>query len=90
MKTDVRRMLTRKYISKILVLLTAVLLVLLRPMGLESMVYGVAVIEIAMPVAVNGAMLCMEYDGDTQCMAQTIFVSTMLSMVTIPVVAMFL
>ena len=73
-----------------LLLMPAALLVLLRPMGLVSMVYGVAVIEMAMPVAVNGAMLCMEYDGDTQCMAQTIFVSTMLSMVTIPVVAMFL
>lgn len=73
-----------------LLVLPAVMLVLLRPLGLDSVVYGVAVIEMAMPVAVNGAMLSMEYGGDVECMAQTIFVTTLLSMVTIPVVAMFL
>ena len=73
-----------------LLVMPLVLLVLLRPMELGSAVYRVAVIEMAMPVAVNGAMLCMEYDGDIDCMAQTIFVSTMLSMVTIPLIAMLL
>ena len=73
-----------------LLLLPALLLLVLRQMTLESVVMGVAVIEMAMPVAVNGVMLCMEYDGDVDMMAQAIFVTTVISMVTIPVVAMFL
>ena len=59
-------------------------------MNLDEVAMGVAVIEMAMPVAVNGVMLCMEYDGDVDMMAQSIFVTTIFSMVTIPVVAMFL
>jgi predicted permease len=73
-----------------LFLLPAILLVILRQMNLDQVALGVAVIEMAMPVAVNGVMLCMEYDGDVDMMAQSIFVTTILSMVTIPVVAMFL
>jgi predicted permease len=73
-----------------LFLLPALLLVILRQMNLDQVALGVAVIEMAMPVAVNGVMLCMEYDGDVDMMAQSIFVTTILSMVTIPVVAMFL
>ena len=73
-----------------LIILPLLLLIVLRQMSLDSVVLGVAVIEMAMPVAVNGVMLCMEYDGDVDMMAQAIFVTTILSMVTIPVVAMFL
>ena len=73
-----------------LLILPALLLVILRQMTLDSVVLGVAVIEMAMPVAVNGVMLCMEYDGDVDMMAQAIFLTTVVSMVTIPVVAMFL
>ena len=43
-----------------------------------------------MPAAVNGSLLCMEYGGDADCMAQVTFVSTLVSIVTIPVVAAFL
>ena len=73
-----------------LLILPALLLVVLRQMSLDAVVLGVAVIEMAMPVAVNGVMLCMEYDGDVDMMAQAIFLTTIVSMVTIPVVAMFL
>ena len=44
----------------------------------------------SMPVAVNGAMLSMEHGGDTQCIAQVIFLTTLLSMVTIPIVALLI
>jgi len=73
-----------------LLVMPIVLLMLLRPLELGAMVYGVAVIEMAMPVAINGVMLSMEYDGDSGCMAQAIFLTTMLSIVTIPLVAMLL
>jgi len=73
-----------------LLVLPALLLLILSQMNLDEVAMGVAVIEMAMPVAVNGVMLCMEYDGDVDMMAQSIFVTTIFSMVTIPVVAMFL
>lgn len=73
-----------------LLIMPVTLLFLLRFMELDSVVRSVAVIEMAMPVAVSGTMLCMEYDGDFECMAQTVFVTTMLSLVTIPLVAALL
>ena len=73
-----------------LLIMPVTLLLLLRPVGLDPVVLGVVVVEMAMPAAVNGAMLCMEYNGDIESMAQTIFVTTILSVVTIPLVAMLL
>ena len=66
------------------------LLALLRLLGVEGLILSVAVIEMAMPAAVNSVMPCLEYDGDVDTMAQTVFVSTVLSMVTIPLVAALL
>lgn len=63
---------------------------LLRGMDISYMVLGVAVTQMAMPTAVNGSMLCMEYGGDTRCMAQITFLSTLASIVTIPVIAALL
>lgn len=37
---------------------------------------------------VNGVMFCLKYGKDERLMAQTIFLSTALSMLTIPVMAM--
>lgn len=71
-------------------IMPAALLLLLRPMGLDPVVLGVAVIEMAMPVAVNGAMLCLQFDGDIDSMAQTIFLTTILSVATVPMVALLL
>lgn len=70
-----------------LLVMPAVLCPILRCLGTETMVLGIAVTQMAMPTAVNGSMLCMEYGGDTECMAQITFVSTLASIVTIPVVA---
>ena len=53
-------------------------------------VAGVAVILMAMPAAVNGSMLSMEYGGDTECMAQITFLTTLISIITIPVVSVLL
>lgn len=73
-----------------LLVLPAVLCLLLRWMGTESLILGVAVIQMAMPAAMNGSLLCMEYGGDAECMAQITFVSTLASIVTIPILAAFL
>ena len=70
-----------------LLILPAALCPILRALGTESMILGIAVTQMAMPAAVNGSLLCMEYGGDTECMAQITFVSTLASIVTIPIVA---
>ena len=73
-----------------LLILPTVLCLLLRWMGTESLILGVAVIQMAMPAAMNGSLLCMEYGGDAECMAQITFVSTLASIVTIPILAALL
>ena len=41
----------------------------------------------AMPVATNGTMLCLQYNVDEKLMAQGTFITTLASLVTIPVLA---
>lgn len=59
-------------------------------MGTQELILGVAIVQMAMPAAVNGSLLSMEYGGDTECMAQITFVSTLASIVTIPIIAALL
>jgi len=73
-----------------LLVLPAALCFLLRRMGTDPPILGVAVTQMAMPAAVNGSLLCMEYGGDAECMAQVTLVSTLASIVTIPILAAFL
>lgn len=73
-----------------LLVLPGVLCLILRWMGTDPLILGVAVTQMAMPAAVNGSLLCMEYGGDAECMAQVTFVSTMASIVTIPILAVLL
>lgn len=73
-----------------LLLMPAVLCPVLGALGTEPLILGIAITQMAMPAAVNGSLLCMEYGGDTECMAQITFVSTLASIVTIPIVAALL
>ena len=73
-----------------LLALPVALCLILRAMGIDSMVLGIAVTQMAMPVAVNGTLLSMEYGGDTECMAQITFLTTAASILTIPIVAVLL
>lgn len=70
-----------------LLVMPAVLVPILRALGTDPLILSVAVVEMGMPTAVNGSMLCMEYGGDAECMAQITFLSTLASIVTIPLVA---
>lgn len=67
-----------------LIALPVLLRLLLQPLGMEELALSVAIVEMAMPVAANGSMLCMEYGGDMDTMAQATFLTTLLSMVTVP------
>ena len=46
-----------------LLVLPAVLSFLLRLLNADPFVMSIAVLQIAMPVAVNGSMLCLEFGG---------------------------
>lgn len=56
-------------------------------MGVNAFVSDVAVVLSAMPVATNGIMLCLQYGKDERVMTQGLFFTTLLSVVTIPLVA---
>ena len=73
-----------------LLVMPAVLCMILRALETDSLVLGIAVTQMAMPVAVNGTLLSMEYGGDTECMAQITFLTTTASILTIPIVAVML
>ncbi len=70
-----------------LLVMPAVLYFALRPMGLQPMILGIAVTQMAMPVAINGTLMSMEYGGDTEALAQVTFLTTVVSIVTIPLIA---
>lgn len=56
----------------------------------QYLIRGTAVVLAATPVATNATMLAIQYDGDVQLVSKGIFFSTVLSVVTIPIVAIFL
>ena len=74
-----------------LLVLPVLLWLLLGWMKMEPpIVANVAVILMAMPTAINGSMLSLEYGGDTECMAQITFLTTLVSIITITVVSALL
>ena len=70
-----------------LLVVPAVLAVLLSFLDISPLVKGVAIVQAAMPMAVNGSMLCLEYGGDTDSMAQATFITTLSAIITIPILA---
>jgi len=59
-------------------------------LGFDSFVTSINTIVIAMPVATYGTILCLRYGRDTTLMAEVTFVTTLLSMVTIPTLTLLL
>ena len=73
-----------------LMVLPVALCLILRLLEIDSLVMGIAVTQMAMPVAINGTLLSMEYGGDTEGMAQITFLTTVASILTIPIIAVLL
>ena len=63
---------------------------LLRLVPIDTTLIDIMVVLCAMPVATNGTMLCYQYGGDSRTMAQGTFVTTVLSIVTIPLLVMMI
>ena len=79
----------RLYIVALLKLLVIPLAVyaLMRPIMGQSMVLGVMVVIMAMPVATIITMLSAQYDKDQTLAASSVFITTLLSVITIPLLA---
>lgn len=73
-----------------LLVMPALLFLILRFMDLDPMLLGVAAMEMGMPIAATGSMLCIQYGGDTKTMAQATLISTAASIITIPLIAALL
>lgn len=56
----------------------------------NSMITNIAVILVGLPVAGNVTMICTEYGGNAPLAAQGTCISTLLSLITIPVMMMFM
>ncbi len=58
-------------------------------LGFSPLVVSINTVVIAMPVATYGTILCLKYERDTTLITELTFITTLLSVVTIPLVAQF-
>lgn len=56
----------------------------------DPLMLGIMVVVSGMPVATNGTLLCFQYGGDVKAMSQGTFITTVLSFITTPLLAVFL
>jgi hypothetical protein len=67
-----------------LVLLPSALYFLTMALGFSDFVVNINTVVIAMPVATYGTILCLKYGHDTTMITEVTFITTLLSMLTIP------
>ena len=72
-----------------LLLIPFAVLGVLSLLGIDSLITGVAVLLSAMPAASTTAILAEKYGGDAKFASAIVFFSTLLSMITVPVVLLF-
>ncbi len=73
-----------------LLLLPVGLFYLFRLFGVDQQIDAINAVLIGMPVASFGTMFCMKYNKDTTVMTQGTFLSTVLSVVSIPLLALII
>ncbi len=73
-----------------LIVLPIFVLVILRLFAVDTLAIGIVVVITAMPVAANTSILATKYDGNAYLAAQCVFISTLLSVITIPFIALML
>jgi len=67
-----------------------ILFLILKPFISDKILVGVAVLLVGMPVAANSVLLCEEYDVDATLASQGVFISTVLCLITIPLLELLL
>jgi hypothetical protein len=70
-----------------LIVLPVLAFIILAPIISDRLLLGVAVLLIAMPVAANSVLLSEEYEVDATLASQGVFLSTVLSLITLPLIA---
>ena len=70
-----------------LIAIPAIMFGILKLIGLDPIVIGVVVLMAGMPSALVTAILAEKYGQDSEFASKTVFVSTMLSIVTLPLLA---
>ena len=85
--TDVKLMIFT--VIKLLVIPVMGLLIL-KQFGFSSMLMGVLLVMISTPVGSMTAMLAQQYDGDYELASKGVALTTLLSVVTIPIVSMIM
>ena len=73
-----------------LVVLPLGMFFLCQTLGFDDFSTGINTVVIAMPVATYGTILCLRYGRDTTLMAEVTFITTVFSMVTIPLLVSFI
>ena len=63
---------------------------LMRLVGFDPFVVNINTLVIAMPVATYGTILCLKYGKDTTMITEVTFITTLVSVITIPVLVMLL
>ena len=69
-----------------LLLLPLLVLVVLKAIGLEGYMVSIPVILTAMPAAANTSIIASKYNGNVRLASKAAFLSTLLSILTIPVI----
>ena len=72
-----------------LALLPLALFFLFSALGFRQLVVNINTVVIAMPVATYGTILCLKHGLDTTLITEVTFITTLLSVITIPLVAIF-
>ena len=73
-----------------LIFIPLIVLVVLKLFNINDMLIGIPVIITAMPAAANSAIFAAKYGNDYHMGSQAVFISTLLSMITIPLIVMLL
>ncbi|MCQ2508759.1 MAG: AEC family transporter, partial [Dorea sp.] len=71
-----------------LIVMPLIFVAVIRQFVTNPVILGVCMIELAVPVGSMVALLAKEYDGDAMLAAKSVTLTTVLSVVTIPIVAM--
>ena len=59
-------------------------------LGFPTFVVNINTLVIAMPVATYGTILCLKYNKDTTMITEVTFITTLASMITIPLLVMLM
>lgn len=71
-------------------LLPGICLAALKLLGMDALTIGVSVVITGMPIGSTTAILAQKYGADAQFASKCVFVSTLTSLVTVPILTLFL